>query len=789
TDYAVGPGASASNPAFDYQGTTHRLGYYDYFTKTPPAYVPLADNAVSGLSPIIHHNLDPLGNPVAQSITSIRLGSNASQDTSARPLEALYGKLDDLRIYDRALNAEEVLDLMTPADPETRSGGLVHHWPFDLDTRDHVGFNDGVFYLSDPEGDDDTPQEGVFGNGVVNQQLTFSRGEQLDGGQHLDVGDISLPGDQATVLMWVNINRATLGVPGTGDETRQTLIGTRPAIDGAPGWRLYVRDDLSLQLETVAEGVAGGPVVAQLPANVFIPDSWIHVGVIFDLETDRVRFFCNGFEIDLDDQNEQIADGLELSGRLWIGNDPGKTSPLHGALDEVLIFDHAVPAETIQDIGRESGLELNEDIYSDLLVHWRFDETTAFAGGTVSDSSGNNRSGFLGGNPGDANPQSVPTVLTAGVIGHARIFDGDDFVIEPNAEAYLNFQTALTAAGWVRMPTDAAPSDTVWIAGGQPGAGEDALSLGIDAQGRPFARLRLADGRYLTAVAEGVVLDPPGTDADTDEAWYHLAFTWEAGQPLQLYVDGQERGLSGASSLETWVSGVQELIVGRGTNAQGVNSSWVGNLDDVRLYGRALSPGQVRLLASLPYLDESQLPVILKLPDETLPPAWQYLPALTDLTYDKIGDYLPQAGDELSSTFFDSPELIVAPDSIFTNRLGFSLKGLDIDQMLEARLVMVPMGGQLVQDDSQPSGYRYPDFFVYTSGNRNWHDGSPNPAGVPAWHTDSGYVAPWHNAAFAEHYPSIPNADGDSGPVTEIRLFEASPIIPGWVKDVWWHLP
>jgi len=114
-----------------------------------------------------------------------------------------------------------------------------------------------------------------------------------------------------------------------------------------------------------------------------------------------------------------------------------------------------------------------------------------------------------------------------------------------------------------------------WIATyGSPGTGT-AMFIGMNATD-------LYGGGY----ADDVML----ADFWRVEEWHHIGLTYD-GDVARLYADGVEV----ASAAKSW-----NLTRGRAHIGRQVNDAaefWVGAVDEVRIYGRALSPDEMAWLA------------------------------------------------------------------------------------------------------------------------------------------------------------------------------------------------
>jgi len=88
--------------------------------------------------------------------------------------------------------------------------------------------------------------------------------------------------------------------------------------------------------------------------------------------------------------------------------------------------------------------------------------------------------------------------------------------------------------------------------------------------------------------------------------WFHLAVQRDSGNGVRVYKNGVESS-SGSQS----VVGTFSLnALGRYADAAGANApyQWDGYIDDVRVYNRALTPAEIRLLASRRGIGLSPLP-------------------------------------------------------------------------------------------------------------------------------------------------------------------------------------
>ncbi|HEX7077594.1 MAG TPA: LamG-like jellyroll fold domain-containing protein [Candidatus Eisenbacteria bacterium] len=211
---------------------------------------------------------------------------------------------------------------------------------------------------------------------------------------------------------------------------------------------------------------------------------------------------------------------------------------------------------------------------------WPFDDGT---GTTALDSSG-------GGNPGTL--VNGPT-WTAGKIGQAVAFDGiNDFVRvnDPGAGSALDLKTDFSMAAWVRfssLPSSgSARNPRVLQKSGDTGAA-GSYYLAVRTSTAPgILSLRLKFG--------GSVYNLDGASTLAVNRWYHVAAVKSAGS-ARLYLDGVQDGPTYTVPSGAPDANNDPLYIGESpSNSDGAVA---GAIDDVRLYGRALSASEISGLA------------------------------------------------------------------------------------------------------------------------------------------------------------------------------------------------
>jgi hypothetical protein len=199
---------------------------------------------------------------------------------------------------------------------------------------------------------------------------------------------------------------------------------------------------------------------------------------------------------------------------------------------------------------------------SGLVAAYTFAEGT---GATTADVSGNGNTGTLTG----------AGWSTAGRFGKAVSFDGINDLVSIADAATLDLTSGMTIEAWVN-PAALSGWRTVALKG-MPGGLAYALYAHDDAP-RPAG----------TVNTGGIDVSAPGPSALALGTWTHLAVTFGGGT-VRLYVNGVQVGSQPVSgSIQT---SAHALTIGGNT----IWSEWfAGVIDEVRVYNRALTQGEIQ---------------------------------------------------------------------------------------------------------------------------------------------------------------------------------------------------
>jgi len=160
--------------------------------------------------------------------------------------------------------------------------------------------------------------------------------------------------------------------------------------------------------------------------------------------------------------------------------------------------------------------------------------------------------------------------------GVALNFDGtDDLVLSPASQPYqFASGKSFTASAWIYPAANKNHS----IASFGNNGWDLYVSLGNYLE---FAKTNVANAGS-SAATNGVTLNK----------WTHVSITNIVGSTVEFFINGVSVRTAAFTSTYTYTS---EFRVG---STQSQSLAWNGQLDDIRVYNRALTPPEIRLLAS-----------------------------------------------------------------------------------------------------------------------------------------------------------------------------------------------
>ncbi len=279
-------------------------------------------------------------------------------------------------------------------------------------------------------------------------------------------------------------------------------------------------------------------------------------------------------------------------------------------LPEQVVIDggYTIPGYTIYSV------EPTDDC---LLADYQFE-------GDANDSSGNGRDGML---VGDAN-----------VLDGVLDVDGDGDCVDLGNDPNFNFAGNFSISGWVNLRSWGGGWGNVIISK----RGDDGVGWQIR---------RFGEDENLSFTTRGIDNDdyPRSNLSPSLDQWYHIAAIRDGDKKL-LYINGELDGTADVST-DSVAACDHNVYVGARANADNndTESFFDGMVDDLQIYCRALSQGEVRYLNGLPDL---------VIPDVVVPPVYGPMIAY----YKADGD----ANDSSGNNFHGTPmgDVTIVDDAV-----------------------------------------------------------------------------------------------------------------------------
>jgi hypothetical protein len=695
-------GSAWMHVAATYDGTTMRL----YVNGVEECRNPTGDTPCSDK-----------GGPASIAANGLVLGIGAQSDGGSR----FQGQMDEARIYNRALDACEIrvlagLDPCEPT-PTPTEGPTETPTPLPTDTptaTEIPGCGAGglvAHYMMDENGgttlvDSSSPTN----DGTISGNPTWVTGQDglallLDGsGDYAVVPDdycLNITG-AITLAAWVKPEQLA-----TQDLVKKAVNG------GTDGYELSLSssgsswpDKVFFRLNQQTSGDTYRVNSATL--YPYSGDTWIHVAGTYDGST--MRIYYNGM---LENSTPGPASIASNSLGLGVGAQSDGTRWFKGAMDEVRIYNRALSDAEIAALAAEpptptptdtpAGTPTPTDTPTEmptatatpscgvdgLVGHWAMEEGS---GSTINDSSPPPNDGTL---YGDA------TWSSPGKVGdYALDLDGSGDYALVNDDACLDITSAITLAAWVK-PGQQATQDLVKKATSSSVNGYELSLASGTSTGKPFFRL---NGSYRIDASTSYPYD--------GNTWFHVAATYD-GMTMRIYYNGLLEN-SGAPGLPSIASNDVSLSIGAQNDA---SRFFRGELDEVRVYNRALSDAEIEALAA-----EPPTPTPTETPTETpVPPTDTPTPTETPVppteTYTPTPTDTPIPTPTYTPTPTDTPAETPTPTATPTDTPTPTATPFCGEDGLVVHYAMDEGGGATLVDSTTPSN----DAALY--GSPSWVEG------------------------------------------------------------------
>jgi len=493
------------------------------------------------------------------------------------------GPLDDIRVYSRALSAQEVVNIYKSGAATIDvglsgdlSGGLVGWWTFD-------GRNIGNI-AADSSGQ---RNDGKITNmstttaatpGKIGQGLTFNGGSN-----YVNVG-----GNSSVLNLTGNFSMSVWFRTAT---TNTLMLVNKTSGPASNGYEIYTQNG---NIYSRINSNNGTQNVSPLTYN---DNKWHHATITFDGTTHAL--YIDGIQVISHSDSAPVSN---TSAPLEIGARVGALN-FSGTLDDVRIYNRALSAAEVKQLYQLGAATIDTAsptfMNNGLIGYWSMDgKTTDWKKNQVADLSGQ-------GNTGTMVSMSTTTSPVIGKIGQGLQFDGAASYVNPGALA--GFGTSISAAAWVKPGSTAVMSvlgavRTVSSRSGFMVFLNTADDGATNTSGSVYVKLLSNHAPVSTFTLSGA------TDAANvpQNVWTHVAVVvTPASNSIAVYVNGIPQSVTYnlQQTPAAYSTANPFLAIGAlaSINATTIStgSFYQGSLDDVRIYNRALSQTEVTALYNM----------------------------------------------------------------------------------------------------------------------------------------------------------------------------------------------
>lgn len=452
------------------------------------------------------------------------------------------GQMDDVRLYNRALSASEVSSIYKYGQTtrkQVSNSGLVGYWSFN---------EGGGLAASD---------SGGGGNNATVNGATWTDGRR---GKALSFNGASSYVSSPTISI-ANTITASAWVYSTNFSQNGFVIGKNNVNEQ---WELFFE-------ATLLRWRGGAPITDTTYCNIPTNSQWHHIAAT-QSGTDA-SLYIDGVLCDTGTVTA-IANG---SGTIDIGRFNGGYY-FNGKIDDVRLYNRALSAVEILALYKQNETKLNSSqngkLTNGLVGLWSFDGADV-SGSTVYDRSVSGRNSTLYGNPN----------MTIGKMGQAANFNGtSQYTTASGFSEPGTSNQPYTFAAWVRPAANETTGNIIH------------MSARADGLGWCIPPLTISSNKAKAESWTRGQVSVTGTTDVPSGSWTHVATTWDATGGLKIYVNGTLDNSTPQATYSASGGSNYIWIAYSAGSCSGDSGDFDGDVDDVRIYSRALSASEMKQL-------------------------------------------------------------------------------------------------------------------------------------------------------------------------------------------------
>lgn len=468
------------------------------------------------------------------------------------------GTLDGIRVYNRALNANEIDRLYNFAP------GPVGYWKLDENTGTTA--NDSS---SNANTGTITAGTGGWTTGKLGSTYNFDAANTLvDAGSGTSFANLAA----VTISGWI--------YPKSEGETNDGKIicysSGGSACPGSTdvGWGLGV--GTTVNGLTFTAGYDSTDLLRQSGSNFWTANQWQYVTITWDGSTtaSNIKMYINGIEEDsygtttdasttrADDNTATILIGAasNVGVRVW-----------DGFIDDLKVYNYVrTPTQIIEDMN--AGHPAPGSPIGSATGYWKLDEGY----GTTANDNSLNANNLTLSAAGWTNSAKFGKAYDGATDRRLTRSDDSDF-------DFINGTDNFTLSTWFNR--GGAISNQEYLLDKHDT--NDGYTLYMD-----------SDGDIVCGIGDGTSFpeDTAGTTSANydDTSWHHAVCVKSGTSSLRLYIDGKEVASDTAIAADADMSNAGKLILGD-TNETDGTDEWLGDIDEVKIYRSALTADQVKV--------------------------------------------------------------------------------------------------------------------------------------------------------------------------------------------------
>lgn len=512
-------------------------------------------------------------NSLSASILNNKTVTIGSRSSGTLPFT---GKIDEVRIYNRALTGSEIRSLYDQGNADSMNSsasqnqgtgrldsGLALYWALD----------DGTSGAT-PTSASDTSTNGI--TGTLTNSPTWTTGQignavDFDGtDDYITVADTDVldVADSINFTLSGWFNRDTF----TTDDTIVAKSNGQASLD--IGYNAYI-DDSTDKVTFVAND--GTDQYKLESVSTFTATGWHHYAVVWDdTGASQTKLYIDGVaESATTTGTFANMNSMANAVAFRVGAESDAGNPFDGKLDEIRMYRRALGGDEVARLYR---LTTPTSVDTSLNGYWSFNGQD-MSGTIVNDRSGSANFGTLTNSP----------VLALGKIGQGLKFDGtDDYVIINDSDSLdIGDTDAMTLTGWFNRRVETAAHLLVAKRNSQLSSSVG-YRVGIESASDKI-NFEVSDG------TDEYSLD--STSTFTTPGWHFFAVVWDPASAAntEIYVDGVADSATDTGTIANIndLSNTRPFVIGANSLGGG---NFDGTLDEIRMYKRALTAAEIAAL-------------------------------------------------------------------------------------------------------------------------------------------------------------------------------------------------